>query len=74
MSLFLVINLLLVLATVTKFPEGVVVGLLTHTNIRNQIKKKLGDPHTPLTMLYLSRQMGVFSKVVLGFQNFGYDF
>ena len=32
-----------------------------------------GTPYTR-TMLYLGGQSEVFSKVVLGFRNFGYDF
>ena len=29
---------------------------------------------THRTLLYLSEKRGVFSKVVIGFRNFGYDF
>ena len=50
-------------------------GLLTHKNITIPIKKLIqGPPSIPRTMLYLGAQKGVFSKVVLGFRNFGYDF
>ena len=34
----------------------------------------LKNGERPCTMLYLGRQRGVFSKFVLGFRNFGYDF
>ena len=35
--------------------------------------KNSGTPPTPLTMLYLGGQRGLFSKVVLVFRNFRYD-
>ena len=51
-------------------------GLLTHKNIRisNQ-NKNLGTP-SPLTpaLYYIWADKGGISKVVLGFQNFGYYF
>ena len=37
-------------------------------------KQNQGAPPTTCTMLYLGKQRGVFSKVVLGLRNFGYDF
>ena len=46
-------------------------GLLTHKNKRIQTQKKIRN--TPFPPHYELKR-GVFSKVVLGFRNFGYDF
>ena len=53
-------------------------GLLTHKNIRIPNKIEIWGPPTPLPCpphhAIFGRTKGVFSKVVLGFQNFGYYF
>ena len=49
-------------------------GLLTNKNRRIPTKKKFGDPLYPLHYHIFGGSRGVFSKVVLGFRNFGYDF
>jgi hypothetical protein len=37
-------------------------------------KTIFGDPPTPHTVLFLVGQRGLFSKVVLGFRNFGMSY
>jgi hypothetical protein len=44
-------------------------ALLTNKKIRIPIKKKVGDPPTPRTIIYLVGPRGVFSKVVLELPN-----
>jgi hypothetical protein len=62
----------LTLAPVVKIPEGVVVGFQNFGKIKGfRRRRKQLRPHSPL---YYELKRGVFSKVVLGFRNFGYDF
>ena len=68
-----------VVTTVIKTPEGVVVvfiflhGLLTNKNIRIPINnKKVGDPPYPPHYHIFGGTRGVNSKIVVGFQNFAW--